>query len=322
MKRNKIAFLIAEIVLCVMAVFCINKIFEKNIPEKRVAVIIPNSGDKGWDALIKGLKDSARANEIHLIICNTDDINDAEDEVELINEQKSNNIDGFIICPAPGSNTGTELKKVCDNIPFMLITEDVFSDEKSEKSEFPLIKTNNYNVGYELGKRLVADSGGKEKKEAGLIFAQYVREETADKYKGFCDAIEGTNIQTGWTYNGKFDQDICSIVDNKKKVDYLVVMDNYSLDNLGEKSEAGMYNGAEIYGVGNSMKALNLLDHGNVKCLIVPNGYEIGYSSVSEITKKINNSFYTMKSYDVGSKTIYKNDLFSNEIERFLYSYE
>ena len=48
MKKNKIAFLIAEILLCVMAIFFITKIFDQNIPEKKVAVIIPNSGDKNW----------------------------------------------------------------------------------------------------------------------------------------------------------------------------------------------------------------------------------------------------------------------------------
>ena len=32
--------------------------------------------------------------------------------------------------------------------------------------------------------------------------------------------------------------------------------------------------------------------------------------------------YRTMKGYDVDSKELYQNDLFSNEIERFLYSYE
>ena len=138
MKKNKIAFLIAEILLCVMAIFFITKIFDQNTPEKKVAVIIPNSGDKNWEALIKGLKDSAKANEIHLIICNTDDIEEVEDEIELINEQKQNNIDGFIICPAPGSDTRTQLKNVCGKIPFMLITEDVFVSGNGGESGYPV----------------------------------------------------------------------------------------------------------------------------------------------------------------------------------------
>ena len=87
MKKNKIAFLIAEILLCVMAIFFITKIFDQNTLEKKVAVIIPNSGDKNWEALIKGLKDSAKANEIHLIICNTDDIEEVEDDGEPFEEK-------------------------------------------------------------------------------------------------------------------------------------------------------------------------------------------------------------------------------------------
>lgn len=35
MKKNKIAFLIAEILLCVMAIFFITKIFDQNTPEKK-----------------------------------------------------------------------------------------------------------------------------------------------------------------------------------------------------------------------------------------------------------------------------------------------
>ena len=46
------------------------------------------------------------------------------------------------------------------------------------------------------------------------------------------------------------------------------------------------------------------------------------YIAAKAISKKINISFYTMKGYDVDSKELYQNDLFSNEIERFLYSYE
>lgn len=322
MNKNKIAFLITEILLCVMAIFFIVKIFDGNTSEKNVAVIIPNSGDDSWNSLIKGLKDSAKVNDVHLIICNTDDINDVEDEIELINEQKENNLSGLIICPAPGSDTGAKLRAACDNIPFILVKEDVFVSGNGGKSDYTVIKPNHYDIGYKLGKRLVADSGGKEKKEAGVIFAQYAREDTIDKYKGFCDAIAETNIKIGWTFNGKSEQDICSIVKKKRAMDYLVVMDDYSLDDLGEKGENEMYNGAQIYGVGNSMKSLKLLDRGKVKCIIVSDGYEIGYKSVNEISKKIKNAFYIMKEYEVDSKDIYRNDLFSNEIERFLYSYE
>ena len=87
--------------LLVLALFFVWKIFIQNVPEKRVAVILPESGDQRWDSLIKGMKQSAKENHIHLVICNTADIENAEAEKEAIEEQKNNHIDAFIVLPAP-----------------------------------------------------------------------------------------------------------------------------------------------------------------------------------------------------------------------------
>ena len=82
MKKNKITFFAMELILLVLALFFVWKIFIQNVPEKRVAVILPESGDQRWDSLIKGMKQSAKENHIHLVICNTDDIENAEAEKE------------------------------------------------------------------------------------------------------------------------------------------------------------------------------------------------------------------------------------------------
>ena len=52
MKKNRIKFLIMELFLLVLAVFFVWKIFDQNVAETRIAVILPESGDKRWDALI------------------------------------------------------------------------------------------------------------------------------------------------------------------------------------------------------------------------------------------------------------------------------
>ena len=78
MKKNKITFLVLETILLVLALFFVLKIFDKNVPEKRVAVILSESGDNRWDSLIKGLKQAADINGLHMIICNTDKIDSTE----------------------------------------------------------------------------------------------------------------------------------------------------------------------------------------------------------------------------------------------------
>mgnify|MGYP007069436416 CR=1 FL=1 len=58
-----------------------------------------------------------------MIICNTEEIDGPEVEREFIREQKDNDIDGFIIYPAPGHETENMLKKECGNKPYLLIAD-------------------------------------------------------------------------------------------------------------------------------------------------------------------------------------------------------
>ena len=68
MKRDKLTFLIAELILIVLAAFFIHKIFQEDVAQKRVAVILQNSGDTRWEGVINGLKQSAKTNNLHLFI--------------------------------------------------------------------------------------------------------------------------------------------------------------------------------------------------------------------------------------------------------------
>lgn len=69
MKKNKITFLILECIFLILTLFFAWKIFDRDVPEKRVAVILPESGDNRWNSLIKGMKQSAKINNLHMIIC-------------------------------------------------------------------------------------------------------------------------------------------------------------------------------------------------------------------------------------------------------------
>ena len=83
-KRNKITFLIAEALLAVLAAYFFYSIFHGDVPPKKVAVIVENSGDKRWDSLLNGMKQAAKVQNLSLIICNTDEQESSEDEQEMI----------------------------------------------------------------------------------------------------------------------------------------------------------------------------------------------------------------------------------------------
>lgn len=155
-----------------------------------------------------------------------------------------------------------------------------------------------------------------------MIAGRSKTEASVNRIQGLKDALEKQDCEIAWEYNEESDTDICAVVDAQESVDYMVVMDTQALDTLGEHAENGVYKDAKIFGVGTSMKSIALLDAGQVQCLVIPDGYGIGYESVEEIEKELTRTFYTLKSHEKEVKVIYKEDLFSDEIERFLYSYE
>ena len=107
------------------------------------------------------------------------------------------------------------------------------------------------------------------------------------------------------------------------EADALVILDAGILEEFGEQAENGTYKGAELYGVGYSLKTIALLDNGNIQGLAVPDGYEIGYKSVEEITKRIEHRSYKMQGYITEYQVLGKENFSMDEdLERFLYSYE
>lgn len=252
-----------------------------------------------------------------MIICNTDEIENAEMEKEIIKEQKRNNIDAFIICPAPGSDTKDMLKKQCAKMPYTLIMEDVYSKEGGNSGN-PVIGPDYYKIGSELGKQL-----GKKRQKIGVVANWKESKSDQDAIRGLKDSLKDTKSEIDWYCYQKKDQNIYEKVSKKDKVDAIVVLDPHALEELGEQSDEDSYQGADIYGIGSSVKAVVLLDNGNIQGLVVPDAYEIGYKSVGEMAQKLEHRFYRLKGHKTEIKVFDRDEFSLNDnLGRFLYSYE
>ena len=279
-KRNKITFLIAEALLAVLAAYFFYSIFHGDVPPKKVAVIVENSGDKRWDSLLNGMKQAAKVQNLSLIICNTDEQESSEDEQEMIREQLENDVDAFIINPAPGQDTKQVLEQLQGTKPFVLITQDIYSYEADAASSFVTVKPDNYKMGQELAEQMLKNTSGlMNGKRIGVVAGNARTEESRNRVRGFCEVMEAGGGRIIWKYNQESKEDAGEILKAKEKVDYLAVLDPYNL-------------------------------------------YEVGYESMNEIASKLKNSWYQMESHETEIQVVYKKDLFSEDIERFLYSYE
>ena len=150
MKKTKTTFLLAEICLGILLLFCVHLIFEDEKPQKRVAVIVEKSGDEKWNSFMNGLKQAAGIANIHLIICNTDEIENAEEEKSLIYDQLDNQVDAFIIQAAPGRDTIDMLREIRVQKPMLLVANDALREKEevhiSKYSDLPVINAGTITV--------------------------------------------------------------------------------------------------------------------------------------------------------------------------------
>ena len=138
MKKTKTTFLLAEICLGILLLFCVHLIFEDEKPQKRVAVIVEKSGDEKWNSFMNGLKQAAGIANIHLIICNTDEIENADEEKNLIYDQLDNQVDAFIVQAAPGGDTIDMLREIRVQKPMLLVANDALREKEEDQIFRPL----------------------------------------------------------------------------------------------------------------------------------------------------------------------------------------
>lgn len=328
MKKNRLSFLIAEVLLAAIAGVFIHKIFAEDTPDKKVAVILQESGSSKWDTVINGMKQSAKNNGLHLIICNTDDIENAKEESELIADQLANDVDGFVICPAPGADTEDEINRVCGDKTYVFIGEDVYSTDMDAQrtegsSDRIVVGPDNYNIGVMLAQQIAADDkDGLKGKRIGIITGRDKTESADSRLAGLMDTFDTYECEVSWVYYYSPLHYTCKVVDARPEVDYLVIADTSALEEVAANAENGLYKGARIYGVGSSIRAISLVDSGNVTGLVIPDGYKTGYDSINEIGKKLSNPLYSMESVKEDIMAIHREDIFTDEVERFMYSYE
>ncbi len=322
MKRSRTTFLVAEILLAILTIFLIRNIFSIEKPQKRIAVIVEKSGDERWDPFINGMKQAAGLQNIHLIICNTDEIEDAQEERNLIYEQLDNNIDALIIQAAPGHDVAEMLEEVSKVKPVILVVNDVLTPEIEQDihatSEFARIMPDHYQMGYALGKELLRKNDNDIKgKTLGIVNGMADTDSAKKRQRGLEDALAGSGCEIRWRINTIYGQDVSIMVEEQEPVDMIAALETGVLEQLGETEQEVL-----LYGISNSTKDVYYLDTGIVESLIMADEYDMGYRSIMEMAKALKRNLYEIQNHTIDFRILQKEDIFTQEIQKFLYSYE
>lgn len=321
MKNHKKMFVLTETVLAFAIILLVFTMFwEKNGKSPyRISVVIQDSDDNQWSALKYGLKMAAEDHEMELFIVNTGGPLTPEEEKKLLEYEIENGADGVIVQPAPGNDTEKVLEDIKKKVPVMLV-ESAASQDK-ESSIFPVTEPDNYGMGAALAEELLKDySGNVDGKTFGILTEYADVEALSSRKKGFLDVVEQQGAEICWSVSEPLSDNRKDFLETLAKVDFVIALDDNSLQTAGKYTAANDLHGALVYGIGNSTEAVYYLDTDRVQCLVVPDEFQMGYQSFTEMAESLGHLFCSVQGQVVSHTVLRKETLFLEENQEILFT--
>lgn len=303
-------FIFIEAVLGTMVLFlAFLMLREKNVDKSyQISVIVENADDTQWSAFKYGLKMAAEDKGAEMVMVSTGASLSQEEEKKLIEEEIKNGADGVIVQPVSGEDTQQMLKKVGNKAEIMLVDDILSGIEK-----FPVIQPDAYAIGKTLVEELLKDYGGNlEGKTLGILNGKEGLKSSAEKEKGFIEALQGTGAEIVWSDT--------QITENMPDVDFVIALDDNSLRAAGEMAAANNLHGAIVYGIGNSTQSVYYLDMGIAECLVIPDTFNVGYQSLTELVNKLEKAFYEYENQEISYTVMRKQNMFSKENQEVIFT--
>lgn len=321
MRIDKRSFIIIEIVLLVfvLTTLTITWINNKNTRTKRIFVIMENSEESNRNAFRYGLKMAAQDLDLDVVIVSAGDLDSSEDELTLVAREVDYDADGLIIEPVSDKDISNAIKEIVGDMPILFVNNSISVDEKNE---MPIIRVDNYKIGYDLGKAVVNDFGEKINNITfGILSYKKDVESSYNRETGFKDALGIINENIVWSIS----EDVLSVneantLSSLPKVDVVIGLDDKSVTLAGEYAATKRLHGAVVYGIGNSTEAIYYLENRDIDCLFVPDDFKIGYQSFSCIADKLTGFNKSEKDFNISYIELRREDVFSEENQRLLYT--
>ena len=316
MMNNKKGFVLTEVILMIMVIgLALMMISGQNKKAlDKVSVILENAGDSQWSALKYGLKMAAEEEGIELAVVDVEEGLDAEAQKKVFEREIEDGADAWIVQPVLDKNDQEVLKKIEKRVPVMLVG---YEAEKGEtRYDLPVIKEDNYEMGQALAEEMLKDfEGNIEEKKIGLLLASTDSNMLSSRECGFKDALEDKNANI-------LELSLDSLLDREEntesKVDIVIALDDSNLTAIGEYLASSQPHGELLYGIGQSTEAIYYLDKGIAECVVVPDEFNVGYQSLSEVARKLDHYFENMEKQTVSYSVIRKETLFSKENQELL----
>ena len=321
MKNSSKMFILIEAVLAAAAVVLAALMLLGNTGGNydKISVIVQNSDDNQWAAFKYGLKMAAEDQEVEMFVVGTEGEMTVEEQERVIEQEIDNGADAVIVQPVPGEDTEAMLKRVENSVPVMLAGSTASLDK--EASVLPVTEPDNYAMGQALAEELLEDyAGNLDGKTLGILTETDESEAAVNRRQGFCDVLQETGVRILWDVAGSFGLEEQRSLEELPGADLVAALDDVSLTSAGQCAAANDLHGAVVYGIGTSTEAVYYLDTGNVECLVVPDEFNVGYQSLTEVAASLQHHFRKVRNRTADFTVIRREELFSEENQELLFT--
>ena len=297
---------------------------QKKIEERRMSLVyipkVEDSTNDFWKALILGTKMAAKEYNADIEIKAPTEENDIERQNELLKEAISEEPDAILFSPSSFTESNDLLKEAKEKgirISFI----DSYTEEKVQDLT---IATDNLEAGEKLGK-FAATLLGPDDQIAIVAHVKGVstaveREEGFRKGLGDLakNIVEVVYCDSQYEKSRKLTQELMEKYPNLKMV---AGMNEYSSVGAARAVKAaGAKDRIQVVGVDSSQEAVQLMENGVFKGLVVQKAFKMGYIGVKETILMLRGKSYE-KDINSGCELVTPDNMYDSEIEKLLFPF-
>ena len=296
----------------------------RKLEERRLSLVyipkVEDSTNDFWKALILGTKMAAKEYNADIEIKAPAEENDIERQNELLKEAISEEPDAILFSPSSFTESNDLLKEAKEKgirISFI----DSYTEEKVQDLT---VATDNLEAGEKLGK-FAATLLGPDDQIAIVAHVKGVstaveREEGFRKGLGDLakNIVEVVYCDSQYEKSRKLTQELMEKYPNLKMV---AGMNEYSSVGAARAVKAaGAKDRIQVVGVDSSQEAVQLMENGVFKGLVVQKAFKMGYIGVKETILMLRGKSYE-KDINSGCELVTPDNMYDSEIEKLLFPF-
>ena len=297
---------------------------QRKLEERRLSLVyipkVEDSTNDFWKALILGTKMAAKEYNADIEIKAPNEENDIERQNELLKEAISEEPDAILFSPSSFTESNDLLKEAKEKgirISFI----DSYTEEKVQNLT---VATDNLEAGEKLGK-FASTLLGPDDQIAIVAHVKGVstaveREEGFRKGLGDLakNIVEVVYCDSQYEKSRKLTQELMEKYPNLKMV---AGMNEYSSVGAARAVKAaGAKDRIQVVGVDSSQEAVQLMENGVFKGLVVQKAFKMGYIGVKETILMLRGKSYE-KDINSGCELVTPDNMYDSEIEKLLFPF-